>query len=76
MPSYFAIREGRGIGNEPGYTVMGTLICDHCGERFLITHPNQLAHKTVASSQAEWLEKVLAYDHESGQTHADKIALP
>jgi hypothetical protein len=55
---------------------MGTLICDHCGERFLITHPNQLAHKTVASSQAEWLEKVLAYDHESGRTHADKIALP
>jgi len=29
-----------------------------------------------AERQAKWLEKVLAYDHESDKSHADRIVLP
>jgi len=55
---------------------MGTVRCDSCGEEFLIGHPTELANAKNAERQAQWLEKVLAYDHESDRKHGDRIELP
>ena len=40
---------------------------------FLICHHPALANAKSAERQAKWLEKVLAYDHESDKSHADRI---
>jgi hypothetical protein len=55
---------------------MGTLRCDGCGEEFLIGHNPELADRRVAEKQAEWLEKVLAEEHDRDKKHPDRIALP
>jgi len=55
---------------------MGTVSCDGCGERFWIEHHSAFADPAVATRQAEWLEKVLAHDHERERKHLDKIELP
>jgi hypothetical protein len=75
MPSYIATKTGQ---SEPelGFRRMGTLVCDVCGERFAIDHPADVADKNLAAKQAEWLGKVLAYDHECQRAHPDKIVLP
>jgi hypothetical protein len=59
-----------------GYQEMGTLRCDGCGEEFFIGHNPQYADKHVAAKQAEWLEKVLAEEHERDRKHSDRIELP
>lgn len=55
---------------------MGTVICDVCGERFVIDHPASSVDKNLAAKQAEWLNKVLIYDHECQRVHQDQVALP
>jgi hypothetical protein len=55
---------------------MGTLRCDGCGEEFFIGHNQQSVDKRVAEKQAEWLEKVLAEEHERDRKHSDRIELP
>ena len=55
---------------------MGTLRCDGCGEEFIIFHEPTFANDGAAGHQALWLEKVLAYEHERDQKHADRIQLP
>jgi hypothetical protein len=59
-----------------GFQEMGTLRCDGCGEEFFIGHNPQSADKQVAARQAEWLEKVLAEEHERDRKHSDRIELP
>ena len=70
-----AIKQGQSGGAEKTFRIMGIVTCDTCGESFFIGHyvhgdPNK------ATSQAQWLEKVLAYDHERERKHPDKIDLP
>jgi hypothetical protein len=59
-----------------GFNEMGALRCDGCGEAFFIGHDPAVADKRVAERQAEWLEKVLAEEHERDKKHADRIELP
>jgi hypothetical protein len=71
-----AIRKGQNRTKAAGFLTMGTVRCDNCGEEFLIGHPPGSANAKNAERQAQWLEKVLAYDHECDRKHGDRIALP
>ena len=59
-----------------GFQEMGTLRCDGCGEEFFIGHSPQSVNKWVAEKQAQWLERVLAEEHERDKKHSDRIELP
>ena len=59
-----------------GFQEMGTFRCDACGEEFAICHPHASANNRAASQQAQWLEKVLAEEHERDKKHSDRIDLP
>ena len=59
-----------------GFQEMGTLRCDSCGEEFFIGHNPASVDKGVAETQAKWLEKVLAEEHERAKKHPDRIELP
>jgi hypothetical protein len=43
-----------------GFTVMGTVRCEGCGEEFAIHHHPAFASLIVAEHQVHWLERVLA----------------
>ena len=60
----------------PAFEVMGTLRCDGCGEEFVIFHDPAFTDKKAAERQAQWLERVLAEEHERERKHADCIQLP
>jgi hypothetical protein len=62
--------------NAAGFQEMGTLRCDSCGEEFFIGHNPASVDKGVAETQAKWLEKVLAEEHERDTKHPDRIELP
>jgi hypothetical protein len=59
-----------------GFCEMGILRCDGCGEEFLIWHSPAVADGATALQQANWLERVLAEEHERDKKHADRIELP
>ena len=59
-----------------GFQEMGTLRCDSCGEEFFIGNNPASVDKGVAETQAKWLEKVLAEEHERDKKHPDRIELP
>jgi hypothetical protein len=65
-----------GCEKTTGFQEMATLRCDGCGEEFFIGHNPQSVDKWVAEKQAEWLEKVLAEEHERDKKHSDRIELP
>jgi hypothetical protein len=58
------------------FQAMGTLRCDVCVEDFVICHSTAFMDKSIADSQAHWLGKVLAEEHERDKKHADRIELP
>jgi hypothetical protein len=76
FPKAVAIKLGQVRERTPEYTAMGTLRCDGCGEQFTLFHDPVHADMSAAERQALWLEKVLAYEHEREQKHADRIDLP
>jgi hypothetical protein len=55
---------------------MGTLRCDGCGEEFIVFHDPIFVDHRAAVRQAQWLEKVLAEEHEREGKHPDRIELP
>jgi hypothetical protein len=55
---------------------MGTLRCDSCGEEFTVFQAFTFVDKKAAERQAQWLEKVLAEEHERERKHPDRIQLP
>jgi hypothetical protein len=55
---------------------MGTLRCDSCGEEFIVLQDSSFADKKAADRQAQWLEMVLAEEHERERKHPDRILLP
>jgi len=59
-----------------GFQDMGTFRCDGCGEEFFIGHDPKSADEQAAKKQANWLEKVLAEEHERHKKHSDRIELP
>jgi hypothetical protein len=71
-----AIKKGQMRERVPGFTEMGTLRCDDCGEEFIIVHDPAFLDKTVAERQAHWLGRVLADEHECERKHPDRIQLP
>jgi hypothetical protein len=71
-----AIKKGQSREKSLGFREMGSLRCDGCGEEFLISHDPAFADKRVAEKQADWLEKVLAEEHERDKKHPDRIELP
>jgi hypothetical protein len=71
-----AIKKGQTRERAPNLRDMGTLRCEGCGEEFTVFHDPRLANKQTAARQAQWLEKVLADEHERDRKHADRIQLP
>lgn len=71
-----AIRQGQVRERAPVYRNMGTLRCDGCGETFVIFHEPSFVSEGSAERQAQWLEKVLAEEHQREQRHPDRIQLP
>ena len=71
-----AIKKGQTKERAPDFREMGTLRCDGCGEEFIVFHDPTFADNGAAARQAQWLEKVLAEEHEREQKHPDRIALP
>lgn len=71
-----AIKKGQTKERAPTFKEMGTLRCDGCGEEFIVFHDPTLMDNRVAARQAQWLEKVLAEEHERGRKHPDRIQLP
>jgi hypothetical protein len=55
---------------------MGTLRCDRCGEEFIVLQDTKFADQEAAERQAQWLERVLAEEHERDRKHSDRIHLP
>ena len=76
MPSYVAIKEVQSRADDLGYQKMGAVVCDYCGEKFLLEHPAKFADTSLAAKQAKWIERVLAEDHHYQRSHPDKIAIP
>jgi len=70
-----AIKRGQTRERAPGFTELGTLRCDGCGEEFVIVHDPTFLDKTIAERHARWLEKVLAEEHERERKHPDRIQL-
>jgi hypothetical protein len=71
-----AIRKGQMGERAPAFEEMGTLRCDSCGEEFVVFHDPAFVDKKAAEQQAQWLEKVLAEEHERERKHPDRIQLP
>jgi hypothetical protein len=71
-----AIKKGQSSEKTAGLKEMGTLRCDACGEEFVISQEPAVADNRLASRQAQWLEKVLAEEHEREKKHPDRIELP
>ena len=71
-----AIKKGQTKERALTFKEMGTLRCDGCGEEFIVFHDPTLVDNRAAARQAQWLEKVLADEHERGRKHPDRIQLP
>ena len=71
-----AIKKGQTRERTPAFKEMGTLRCDGCGEEFIIFHDATFVDNETAARQAQWLEKVLAEEHERERKHPDRIQLP
>ncbi len=71
-----AIKKGQTRERAPAFKEMGTLRCDSCGEEFIVFHESTFVNNKAAERQAQWLEKVLAEEHERERKHPDRIQLP
>ena len=71
-----AIKKGQTRERAPAFKEMGTLRCDSCCEEFIVLQDSSFADKKAADRQAQWLEKVLAEEHERERKHPDRILLP
>ena len=71
-----AIKKGQTRERVPAFKEMGTLRCDGCGEEFIVFHDPTFVDDSAAARQAQWLEKVLAEEHERERKHPDRIQLP
>ena len=71
-----AIKKGQTSERAPGLKEMGTLRCDSCGEEFIVLHDPAFVDKKAAERQAQWLDKVLADEHERERKHSNRIQLP
>ena len=77
MANAVAIKKGQINEKVPErFEAMGTVRCEGCGEEFLIAHDARRTSVNVAEHQAQWLERVLADEHEREKKHADRIELP
>jgi hypothetical protein len=77
MVNSVAVKKGQTQAKAPaGFTTMGAVRCEGCGEEFLISHDSAFKNLIVAEQQAHWLEKVLADEHERDRKHPDRIELP
>ena len=71
-----AIKKGQTREKAPAFKEMGTLRCDSCGEEFIVFHDPTFVDKAAAERQAQWLDRVLAEEHERERKHSDRIELP
>ena len=71
-----AIKKGQTREKAPAFKEMGTLRCDGCGEEFIVFHDPTFVDKAAAERQAQWLDRVLAEEHERERKHPDRIELP
>jgi hypothetical protein len=71
-----AIKKGQTRERAPAFKEMGTLRCDSCGEEFTVFQDFTFVDKKAAERRAQWLEKVLAEEHERERKHPDRIQLP
>jgi len=77
MGNAVAIKKGQPKVKLPdGFAVMGTVRCEGCGEEFSIGHHSAVSSLILAEHQAQWLERVLADEHDRSRIHPDRIELP
>ena len=60
----------------PSLTVMTTVVCEQCDEKFQITHPMRLQDAALARRQADWLLDRFVWDHIQENKHRSSIQLP
>jgi hypothetical protein len=71
-----AIKKGQTRERAPAFKEMGTLRCDSSSEEFIVFQYFTFVDTKAAVRQAQWLEKVLAEEHERERKHPDRIQLP
>lgn len=70
-------RRLRGPENLPANdTVMATVVCSNCGQRFAIRHDPAVRNQELARKQATWVEDQLVWDHIQERKHHGTIELP
>ena len=59
-----------------GSTLMETVVCSNCGQRFAIRHDSASEDAGLAGRQATWLADQLVWDHIQERKHHGSIDLP
>ena len=60
----------------PDCTVLTTVVCDDCGERFALVYRTAFEDVGMAERQAVWLKDKFVWDHIQEQKHSGSIRLP
>lgn len=58
------------------HTLMETVACDQCGQRFAIHHDPAHEDAEVARKQASWVKEQLVWDHIQERKLQGKMELP
>ncbi len=75
-PNGVARRLGRIVEHASNAILMETVVCDHCGQRFSISHDPGLEDVELAKKQAAWVTDQLVWDHIQERKHHGTIELP
>lgn len=72
----FARRLRATAGSSSDMTAVGTVVCDKCGQRFVIRNEPAVPSADVAEKQAAWVADQLVWDHIQERKHHGNMALP
>ena len=71
-----ARRLRRTVEHPSNTTLMETVVCGNCGQRFAIRHDLALQNVELARKQASWVADQLVWDHIQERKHHGTIELP
>ena len=71
-----ARRLRRTVEHPSNTTLMETVVCSNCGQRFAIRHDLALQNVELARKQASWVADQLVWDHIQERKHHGTIELP
>ena len=77
MKSNGVARRLRGLAKFPSTaTLMETVVCSKCGQRFAICHAPGFEDVELAKKQAAWVTDQLVWDHIQDRKHHGTTELP